>query len=76
MLILEINILTYFDLKSGLLITRTIKGICLSRLTGVSQAGLHRDSFLAPLTRGTRTPARCFRRVTQPPHIAGPLAVT
>jgi len=37
------------------------------------QAGLPRDSFLAPLPRGTRTVPGCCRRVTQPPHIAGPL---
>jgi len=31
---------------------------------------LHRDSFLAKVPG----PARCLRRVTQPPFIAGPLA--
>ena len=35
----------------------------------VSRAGLHRDSFLAKVSG----PARMLRRVTQPPHIAGPL---
>ena len=52
-----------------------------------SQAGLHprcsppvggsrgarRDSFLAKVPAPSTRGARCLRRVTQPPHIAGPL---
>ena len=33
---------------------------------------LHRDNFLAKVPG----PARCSRRVTQPPHIAGPLCLS
>ena len=34
---------------------------------------LHRDSFLAKVPAPSTRGARCSRRVTQPPHIAGPL---
>jgi hypothetical protein len=37
---------------------------------------LHRDNFVAPPAAGYRDAARCCRRVTQPPFIAGPLGVT
>ena len=37
---------------------------------------LHRDSILAPPEAGYQDSARMLRRVTQPPHIAGPLAAT
>ena len=37
---------------------------------------LHRDSFLAKVPSRVLGTARMLRRVTQPPHIAGPLYVT
>jgi hypothetical protein len=35
---------------------------------------LHRDKLPAPPEAGYQDSARMLRRVTQPPHIAGPLA--
>ncbi len=34
---------------------------------------LHRDSILAPPEAGYQDSTRMLHRVTQPPHIAGPL---